>query len=260
MPSASSVGIVALAFAIIGVGARIVIALKPPKSERAKNAWGNVGYACIATGLLMLIGLGWHLYIPVDFQLPVKWSAHETLPTPSAQANLAQPTAVPPEPPTQTSAAEEPSVADWRNRPSSPWAGPMGPVFALELVATFNRLPKPCLLKITGPDNPFVATFRWLLTYGVITSGPAGSGPFSNSVCEIAPDSVEPPDIDEPNPVKPTTEPGIVVHWNENYAPGKDIAKYLDNSTLRVSVSHRMPKGSPPNLIWIDIGPGSPWK
>jgi hypothetical protein len=34
----------------------------------------------------------------------------------------------------------------------------------------------------------------------------------------------------------------------------------LDNSTLRVSVSHRMPKGSPPNLIWIDIGPGSPWK
>src|SRR5207302_1577724 len=27
-----------------------------------------------------------------------------------------------------------------------------------------------------------------------------------------------------------------------------------------VRVSHQLPNGSPSNLIWIDVGPGSPWK
>jgi hypothetical protein len=137
----------------------------------------------------------------------------------------------------------------WQER-AGPQSGPMGPIMAVELVGTFNRLPKPCRLKVTGPDSEFLSTLRWLLSYG------AAGAP----VCEIEPTTAEPPNIDEPNPVRPTTKPGIVVHWDESYSPGEAIAHYLDSSSLQVSVSHRMPKASPSNLIWIDIGPGSPWK
>jgi hypothetical protein len=230
-----------------------------------------LGFAVVVTGVLlrnrdgraiiiirdMAVACG-ALWFAVRYILPVA-SQQFSLPTAtSAPTAIEQATPFVPTPISETSS---PSVRDWRNIPASPWGGPIGPIMALELVATFNRLPKPCLLKFTGPANdPFVDTIGWLLSNGVITNGPSGGGPFSGSVCEIASSTIDLPDVDDPNPIKLTTEPGIVVHWNESYSPGSDIVHYFDSSTLRVSISHRMPKGSPANLIWIDVGPGSPWK
>jgi len=157
--------------------------------------------------------------------------------------------------PKVNSAAEEssttpPSVADWRNRPSSPWAGPIGPIHAVELVSIFQRLPSPCVVKVTAPtDNENLrATLEWILQYG--------------AKCEIASTPMVPPSADEPQfaEVQPNTKPGVIIHWAPDFSSGENIALFFDSSTYKVAISHRLPPNSNPHLVWIDIGPGSPWK
>jgi hypothetical protein len=135
--------------------------------------------------------------------------------------------------------------------PAGPKTGPIGPILAAQLVQWFNEnLPKPCVVKLTFPtDSELGRTFSWLIQYG------GGQG-----LCSIYQDDKRPRNIDDGVPINPTTEPGIVIHWNESFAPGEGITHFFDSSGFNIRISHKMPAQTPPNLIWIDIGPDSPWK
>jgi hypothetical protein len=114
-------------------------------------------------------------------------------------------------------------------------------------VQEFSKLPKPCLFKVSAAaDKPdYGATLAWLLQYGAGCERYEDRGPVNI-------DQVQPPNL--------TNEPGYVIHWNENFKAGEQIAHFLDSSAFKVRISHQLPPQSPANLIWIDIGPGSPLK
>jgi DNA-binding IclR family transcriptional regulator len=78
-------------------------------------------------------------------------------------------------------------------------------------------------------------------------------------LCDIAQNSGL-PRADLSTMLKPTTEPGVVVHWKADYQPGEKIAHLLASMGAKVSISHQLDTDAPSNLVWIDIGPGSPWK
>ena len=135
----------------------------------------------------------------------------------------------------------------WKRSPSMQ-EGPFGPIAAVEFVDMFRRVLQPCILKITYPSaiNKFGDTFRWILTQR------------EGARCQLFQEK-NPPDIGSVS-VSPTTEPGIVLRLKEGFGAGAQLARLLDGSGFRIVVSHKMPTPSPDNLIWIDIGPGSPWK
>jgi hypothetical protein len=118
------------------------------------------------------------------------------------------------------------------------------------LAQTFRALPQPCIVQLTGGSSaPSIEqTIAWVLRYGNIPSGP---------VCNIQPNEL--PSADEKT-VKPTTEPGIVIHWNPDFVPGENLANFLSSMGLNIRVSHQLNAHTPNNLIWIDVGNGYPWK
>jgi hypothetical protein len=142
-------------------------------------------------------------------------------------------------------AAPSHSIPRWKEH-AGPQSGPIGPIAAYELVAVFSKLPRPCSVKITvAPDKPeFGATLGWLIS--------SGSG------CTIYQEGLA--NIDHGSAAKPTDEPGVVVHWNENFKEGEQIAHFFESLAYKVRISHQLPPGAPLNLIWIDIGPGEPSK
>jgi hypothetical protein len=125
----------------------------------------------------------------------------------------------------------------------------VGPTFGSQLAQTLRSLPQPCIVQLTGGSSvPEVEqTIAWVLRYGNVPSGP---------ICNIQPNEL--PNADE-IAVKPTTEPGIVIHWNPDFVPGEKLANFLSSTGLKIRVSHQLNARAPNNLIWIDIGNGSPW-
>jgi hypothetical protein len=124
------------------------------------------------------------------------------------------------------------------------------PTFATQLAQTLRSLPQPCLIKQTGGSSqPAVEqTISWVLRYGNIPEG---------QICSIYANEL--PSADQQS-IKATSEPGIVIHWNPAGVPGDKLANFLSAMGLNVRVSHRLDKHVPENLIWIDVGNGSPWK
>jgi hypothetical protein len=239
----SVLGIIGIAVAIIGVGVRLIIAFKPPNSERVKGTLGHLGYILLAMGCVILAILIWILYVPLTLQLPFRRRTEA-----NPVANVVE--APTPGPAVNQDVASAPTPQAVWNVPASPQTGPTGPILAIEFVNTFNRLPKPCTIRITGPRNEFVSTISWLLANG---------GPNGTTICDLQKDE-SPTNASVPEPMKPAMEPGIVVHWNQDFKPGEDIVHYLTTATLNIRLSHSLPANSPANLIWLDIGPGSPWK
>jgi hypothetical protein len=136
-------------------------------------------------------------------------------------------------------------------QPSNGQGGPLGPIMAVEMVQTFKTVTS-CTISLTAPAemSSFRDTLRWLLTEPQIDGG-AGCTLWR----EVSPPSVD----DLPSP-KQTSIRGIVIHWNLASRDGERIAHFFDSSGLKISTSHQMPPHSGSTLIWIDIGPGSPWK
>lgn len=168
----------------------------------------------------------------------------ETTPTPATRSTE-QPIAPPHTIPSNTISGN--TSANWRNVPPGPSAGPIGPISAVELVQTFEQLPTPCVVDVTAPsDNENLrGTLAWILQYG--------------AKCQIA-GAPSPPNADEPQSSEPNTKPGLVIHWASNFVEGENVVHFFDSSAFKVSISHRLPPNSNPHLIWIDIGPGPPWK
>jgi hypothetical protein len=238
--AAGTVTIIGLAVAVIGVGVRLIAAFKPPQSQQAKDALGNAGYGLIIAGLFILGALVWVLYIPIAFQWPIRWSTPKSG-TPPEVAPVENPSSVSPPPAVQSSGS---TVQGDKH---------IGTTWALELSQVLNRLPKPCTIKVTAPNlnDEVPSVIAWVVSYG---------NPSGQAICSPAPSPSGPLNEDEPLPLTPTTEPGVVVHLDANFAAGHDIANYLDRCGLLVRISHRIPPNSPPNFLWIDIGPASPWK
>ena len=140
-------------------------------------------------------------------------------------------------------------IPHWQEA-AGPQTGPFGPIFAVELVAGFKTLPQ-CLLRITSASvtTHFKDALRWILTENQ-TGGAAG--------CRIW-DEPRLPKADS-SLVQLNSNRGIIIHWNVSFNDGERAANMLQNFGLLLSASNRMPPDSPSNLIWIDIGPGSPWK
>ena len=148
------------------------------------------------------------------------------------------------------------ALEDW-NQSSGEHSGPIGPELAAVFMYKFDQLPKPCAVKITAPDNgksELATTLGWLLTNG------RNGGGGAPDICVVESPDLPPIDADDPTSLKKNGDKGIIIHWNPDYQQGDGIARWFDANGFIVSTSHRLPKGSPENLIWIDIGPGSPWK
>jgi hypothetical protein len=141
-----------------------------------------------------------------------------------------------------------PVVLPWQ-RPITEQGGPVGPIFAAEMVQAFKGLPQPCAVRVTAPDKgSFVNTIQPLLirpTYG------AGcmlwTRPFGQPLSLI-------------NRPPLSSVPGVVIQWNSVLKQGDLIVKFFESNNFIVSVSHDLPELAPPNLIWLDFGPGSPWR
>ncbi len=128
----------------------------------------------------------------------------------------------------------------------------IGTTFSLQLAQMLGRLPKPCNIKLTSPNGSDLASvISWVVSYG----NPSGA-----SICSLTGNDSEPPNADEPTAVMPNSNPGMVVHWDAKFVETQPILHFFDSCGVKVSISHRLPPNAPANFIWIDIGPGSPWK
>jgi hypothetical protein len=126
----------------------------------------------------------------------------------------------------------------------------LGSTFSIQLAQLFHALPQRCLIKITNAsDSELASVINWVTTYGNIPPG---------VICAVQPND-KLPDADQPA-LKWTTEPGMVVHWKATYEPGEKLAHFFASTGVNVRTSHQLDVGSPDNLVWFDIGPGSPWK
>jgi hypothetical protein len=135
-------------------------------------------------------------------------------------------------------------------QPASGHGGPIGPTMALQIVQEFKSLPQPCAVRVTtsADKEPFRSTLIWLLTQQNLGAG-----------CSLW-DERSTPNIDDPAGPKKATAPGVVIHWDLAFKDGERIAHFFDADGMKISISHQMSGHAPPNLIWIDVGPGSPWK
>jgi hypothetical protein len=98
---------------------------------------------------------------------------------------------------------------------------------------------------ITAPEDkiPFREALRWI----AVDAG-----------CSVQ-NAIDIQNADDPVP-KMRTTPGVTIHWNKNYQQGSQVAHFFDADGLSTYTSNRMPATSQPELIWIDLGPGNPWK
>lgn len=118
------------------------------------------------------------------------------------------------------SSSSSATPSGWQDYPSSGERGPIGPLLAAELVQTFKDLPKPCSVRVTfaaGTEN-LGSALTWLLTDKSYGAG-----------CDISPNP-QPPNIDAAPPPKPTTEEGIVIHYDKTFGLGQNIAHFFDAS------------------------------
>jgi hypothetical protein len=130
----------------------------------------------------------------------------------------------------------------------------VGPTFTIQLAHTLESLPKPCLIKLTGPNHTeLFRTIDWVTLYGHFEQGT------ERPICTRQYD--EPiPNADDPVPPKRAADSEIVVHWNQSNPQAENLSYFLSGIGLNAKNSHALPVRSPDNLIWIDIGSGSPWR
>jgi hypothetical protein len=98
---------------------------------------------------------------------------------------------------------------------------------------------------VARDKQAFGDTLSWLFRYG--------------ANCQMYVDS-NPIDVDAPKQPAEPSGPGMVIRWDQTFSRGEKIAHFFESDGFKVAVSHRLPDNSLPSLIWIDIGPGSPWK
>jgi hypothetical protein len=108
--------------------------------------------------------------------------------------------------------------------PINPPEHQIGSTFSIQLAQLLHDLHQPCLLKITNASKSELGG----LIYWVLSSGSLSKGP----LCGFQPNNSM-PNADVPL-VKPTSDPGVLVHWKANYPDGEKIADFFDVSNANV--------------------------
>jgi hypothetical protein len=135
-------------------------------------------------------------------------------------------------------------------RPTFGWDDLRGPMDAMAIESAFMTLPKPCRVRITIPEEHrnFRAVLARIITYNVH--------------CEILNPEDDsfgaPPNVDVAP--TPTPAPGLTIRWNPFKLDAGRVVGVFDAFGLRVAEGHTMPPDMPPDVLLIQIGPGSPWK
>lgn len=195
-------------------------------SEDRGNVWGILGVVVIAGVFIggMKMGSLWWNSRPTEII-----QASIQAPRPSILATI--PSKVTPE---------------WK-RPASGKEGPFGPIFAVEIVQEFSSI-QPCNLRVTWPKDKeqFGKSLEWILTYG--------------AHCKIKPKNISLLDADQPKTPDPRKSPGVTVHWNKSFQEGAQVAHWFDASGFLTFMSNNVFSDDEPDVIWIDIGPGDPWR
>jgi len=128
--------------------------------------------------------------------------------------------------------------------PAGPHSGPIGPIAALGFWSLLQKVPKPCTIRITSlADNENMRqTLRWIADF---------------AKCEMF-NETGVKSIDEHK--NEFQEAGFLIHYEENNKFGEAVAHFFDSMAAKVLTSHKLPKNAGVDLIWIEIGPGSPWR
>jgi hypothetical protein len=135
-------------------------------------------------------------------------------------------------------------------RPPPSQERPLGSTFSIQLAQILEAFPKPCLIKLTGPHNTeLFRTIDWVIAYGRSDMQPICSRLEDNPI----------PNADEQLP-KRAPDGELIVHWSPPNKQAEKLALFFIGVGLKTSSSHILPPRSPDNLVWIDIGSGSPWK
>jgi hypothetical protein len=132
--------------------------------------------------------------------------------------------------------------------PATPQQGELLWNDVVGLFDAFSGNPKPCKVKLTATQETMNS--RNILRRIIM------------NVCEIVDDQRDQslPTYSIDNPRK-APEYGLVVRWNRSFDPGQRTFGVFDGLFRNsVRAGDKMPEGSPPNLIWIDVGTGYPWK
>jgi hypothetical protein len=114
--------------------------------------------------------------------------------------------------------------------------------FAIGSADDLAEIPAPCTLIVTAPDE--YANLRDNVSF-IIARGK----------CHVI-QNLPPADADQP--IVPNSKPGVILHWDSSFHMPVDVVRGL-GQWFNLEVSHKIP-GDDPHLIWIDIGPGRPWK
>jgi hypothetical protein len=126
-----------------------------------------------------------------------------------------------------------------------------GPIQPLDLEGRFMRSKQPCVLKLSAV--PEQMNFRSIIAM-IATR---------NSVCTIVDDAADqsPATRDIDLPPTPTPPAGLLIRWNKDTQPqGESVAQWFEGAGFIVNRGHILPPNSAATEIWIDIGPGSPWR
>ncbi len=144
-----------------------------------------------------------------------------------------------------TNTEPSPTTQSLLDEPAGPRSGPLGPIAAAELFELFSIAPKPCLFRVTAPsENEHLgATIRWLGEHAKCQSVPE--------------DTIK--NIDDAA-VNVSSVPGIVIHATDGNIFAEKLARFFDAMRIKTATSNQLPGRAGSGLVWIDIGPGSPWK
>jgi len=122
------------------------------------------------------------------------------------------------------------------------------------LITRFNDLPRPCHLKISGPKSALP------LREALIAINGATRNPTTCEIVDGDQDSrSEIFDVDQPQ--TPIANPGLTIRWKESNPAGQQFyQEMLSLGSLIIRKGHKIPTQYPSDIIWIEIGNGSPWK
>jgi hypothetical protein len=113
------------------------------------------------------------------------------------------------------------------------------------------KVAQPCFLRVTAVREQLY--FRDILIH-------IGK---ESSACAIIDETRDeaPAETRDQDAMPIPTSGGLEIHWNNDTQPnGEAIAGWFDGLGFNVVRRSKLPAESKPTEIWIDIGPGSPWK
>lgn len=153
-------------------------------------------------------------------------------------------------PPSTATAVQSTPTPSHVPRLTARW-GDFSSIQPLDLEGSLMRGKQPCVLKLSAVQEQM--NFRNVIAT-IATR---------NSVCTVVDNDADqnPAMRDIDSPPTPTPPAGLSIRWNKDTQPqGESVAQWFEGEGFIVNRGHSLPPNSAPTEIWIDFGPGSPWR